>query len=206
VCSFRQVSDLLWASVSCLYLFYFFGETGFWIQGFTLAKQVFFCLSHAVSSFCFGYFGDGSCELFAQAGLEPWPSWSQLPKYLGIQTRTTKAWPTCMFLRQILLCNPGWSWTFDLAATASSVLGFQICTTMPNFWVVVLTIQWKLTIPQPIARKAEQSETQHCVKSPYLGMDLGYPKTLASRGRPSFFLLQRLCCPAARFLCLFSPT
>jgi hypothetical protein len=40
---------------------YFFGggETGIWIQGFVLAKQVFYCLSHTFSPFCPGYFGDG---------------------------------------------------------------------------------------------------------------------------------------------------
>jgi hypothetical protein len=27
----------------------------------------------------------GSCELFAWAGLEPWSSWTQPPKQLGLQ-------------------------------------------------------------------------------------------------------------------------
>jgi hypothetical protein len=35
------------------------------------AKQVLYCLSHTLNTFCSGYFGDrGSCELFAWAGLE----------------------------------------------------------------------------------------------------------------------------------------
>jgi hypothetical protein len=41
-------------------------------QGFALAKQVLYCLSHSSSSFCSGYFGDGGlCELFVWADLEP---------------------------------------------------------------------------------------------------------------------------------------
>jgi hypothetical protein len=36
----------------------FFGATWIWTQSFNLAKQVIYCLSHASSTFCSGYFGD----------------------------------------------------------------------------------------------------------------------------------------------------
>jgi hypothetical protein len=34
----------------------FFGSTWGWTQGFTLARQVLYCFSHASSPFCSGYF------------------------------------------------------------------------------------------------------------------------------------------------------
>jgi hypothetical protein len=37
----------------------FFGGNGVGTQGFTLANQVLYCLSHTSSLFCSGYFGDG---------------------------------------------------------------------------------------------------------------------------------------------------
>jgi hypothetical protein len=40
--------------------------------------------------FCF--FEIGSCELFAQAGFEPWFSWSLPPEYLGLQAWATGTW------------------------------------------------------------------------------------------------------------------
>jgi hypothetical protein len=43
--------------------FFFF----WWTQGFVLAKQVLYHLSHTSSPFCCGYFGDG----VSWAGLEP---------------------------------------------------------------------------------------------------------------------------------------
>jgi hypothetical protein len=39
--------------------FLFFNEIEVWTQGFTLAKQVLYHLSHASSLFCSGYFGEG---------------------------------------------------------------------------------------------------------------------------------------------------
>jgi hypothetical protein len=41
-----------------LFLYFFFGETGVWTQGFVLAKQVVYHLSHTSGSFCSGHFGD----------------------------------------------------------------------------------------------------------------------------------------------------
>jgi hypothetical protein len=41
---------------SWLFLFLFFGCTGSWTQGCTLAKQVHYCLSHSVGPFLIGYF------------------------------------------------------------------------------------------------------------------------------------------------------
>jgi hypothetical protein len=34
---------------------------GVWTQGFTIAKQALYCLSHSSSPFCSDYFGDGVC-------------------------------------------------------------------------------------------------------------------------------------------------
>jgi hypothetical protein len=56
--------------------FSFLVELGFEL-GFTLAKQALYHLSHTFSPFCSGYFGMGSCKLFAQAGLELQSSSSQ---------------------------------------------------------------------------------------------------------------------------------
>jgi hypothetical protein len=42
--------------------FDFFCGTGVWTQGFTLEKQVFYCLSHTSSPFCSGYCGDGGLK------------------------------------------------------------------------------------------------------------------------------------------------
>jgi hypothetical protein len=39
--------------------FFFFCGTVVWRQGFTIAKQALYCLSHASSAFCCSYFGDG---------------------------------------------------------------------------------------------------------------------------------------------------
>jgi hypothetical protein len=43
------------------------GSTGVWTQGFSLASQAFYCLSHTSCHFCFGCFG-GKVWLFGQAG------------------------------------------------------------------------------------------------------------------------------------------
>jgi hypothetical protein len=54
--------------------FFFFGCTGAWTQGFTLAKQVLHHLSHTSSPFCSDISGDGeSLELFALIVLKPDP-------------------------------------------------------------------------------------------------------------------------------------
>jgi hypothetical protein len=35
----------------------------------------------------------------------------------------------CVFVKGVLLCIPGWLQSFDLPASASSVLGLQVCAT-----------------------------------------------------------------------------
>jgi hypothetical protein len=55
-----------------LYSQSFLNFLGGGIQGFTLARQVFYHLSYASSSFCSGYFGDTSLFL-------PRPAWSVTP-------------------------------------------------------------------------------------------------------------------------------
>lgn len=37
---------------------------------------------------------------------------------------------SCLFKGRFLLCSPGCLWTHDLPTSASSVMGFQVCTTM----------------------------------------------------------------------------
>jgi hypothetical protein len=45
-----------------IYLFiYIFGGTGVWAQGFVIAKQTPYHLSHASNLLCLGYFGDVGC-------------------------------------------------------------------------------------------------------------------------------------------------
>jgi hypothetical protein len=45
----------------CLVVTFFFksGGSGILTQGFLLAKQARYCLSHSASPFCSDYFGDG---------------------------------------------------------------------------------------------------------------------------------------------------
>jgi hypothetical protein len=72
-----SLSPLPWVilpiSPSILHLCHFFiwwdREVG--TQGFVLAKQELYRLNSTSSPFCSGCFGMRSCELFAQAGLEP---------------------------------------------------------------------------------------------------------------------------------------
>jgi hypothetical protein len=46
-------------------------------------------LNHFFSPFVLGIFKIGSCELLAQAGLEPWSSWSLPSEKLGLQVWVT---------------------------------------------------------------------------------------------------------------------
>jgi hypothetical protein len=54
-----------------------------------LAKQALWHLSYTSSPLCSGYFGIGSCELAAPAGLESQSSQSQSPNWQGLP-----AWAT----------------------------------------------------------------------------------------------------------------
>jgi hypothetical protein len=81
-----------------LYFIFLVGQ-GFEPQGFMLAKQTLYHLSHSSSLFCPGYFWRwGSCKLFAQAGLPLWSSWSQSPKYLRLQGWATSTWQKRLIL------------------------------------------------------------------------------------------------------------
>jgi hypothetical protein len=66
--------------VESLFILFYFGGIGVWTQGFTVAKQAFCGLNLASLPVCFGYFGNGILQLFAQVGLKPRSSLSQLPK------------------------------------------------------------------------------------------------------------------------------
>jgi hypothetical protein len=50
-------------------------QTGVWIEGFALAKQALYHLSHTSSLFCSGYFGDGILRTICPG----WPQTTILP-------------------------------------------------------------------------------------------------------------------------------
>jgi hypothetical protein len=57
--------ELIHCLIFCIHVilwqnFFLFCSIGVWTQGFVLAKQMLYHLSHTSSPFCSGYFGDGS--------------------------------------------------------------------------------------------------------------------------------------------------
>jgi hypothetical protein len=77
-CSWRQASYPLSYVPSWLLFslsFFFFCGTGIWTQVFTLATQVFYCLSHVSSPFCSSYFGNGVLQTICS----DWPWTTILP-------------------------------------------------------------------------------------------------------------------------------
>jgi hypothetical protein len=76
----------------CLFIF---GRTKVWAQGFTLAKQVLYCLSHISSLFCSGYFGNriSTCPGWPWTTI-PLISASQETKIIGVSHRC----PEILFL------------------------------------------------------------------------------------------------------------
>jgi hypothetical protein len=70
-------------SINCNYFFFFFGGTEVWNLGFTLAKQMLYCLSHTSGLFCSGYFGDRVLTNYLpRIASKLNPLKSQPPKYL----------------------------------------------------------------------------------------------------------------------------
>jgi hypothetical protein len=63
---FSGIFNLLYA-ISLFFLLFL--RYWVWTQGFTLAKQVLYCLSHVLRPFSSGYFGD-RVSLFTQASLD----------------------------------------------------------------------------------------------------------------------------------------
>jgi hypothetical protein len=115
--------------------FFFFSIEG-WTQDLTLTSQELYPFSHSTIPFfffCFTYFLD-RVLLFAQ-------DWSQtliLQISISWVARITDvshhALPFfVVFLRQILLCSPGWPWNLSPPALASQMLRFQTCTTTPTW-------------------------------------------------------------------------
>jgi hypothetical protein len=82
-----------------------FCRTRFGTQGFMLAKQALYRLSHASSHFSLVILEMETDEWFAWAGLELWSFWSQLPKYLGFQ-----AWATSRLVLILIFNSLAWGY------------------------------------------------------------------------------------------------
>jgi hypothetical protein len=98
---------------------YIFCGTGIWANSFMLARQALYCLSHASSSFCSGYFGD-RFSLFVLTSLDHNSILSFLLS-LGWQLCTTT--PSFFLLRwgsHKTFCW-GWTRTMMLLISAASV-------------------------------------------------------------------------------------
>jgi hypothetical protein len=93
----------LFLRVSITEFFFFFGENGVWTQGFALAKQALYCLSHMCVHFALVILEVGSCELFAWLGLKPQSSDVSLPsssdyrrEHLASLTELTREFWVCV--------------------------------------------------------------------------------------------------------------
>jgi hypothetical protein len=76
-CDFFFFFSFGWATPPSYLTFNFFGSTGVWAQFFMLTRQALYHVSQSTSPvLCRVLFEIGSLELFVQAGLEPWTSWS----------------------------------------------------------------------------------------------------------------------------------
>jgi hypothetical protein len=80
------------------FFFFFFCGTEIWMQGFTLAKQALYWLSHTTSPFCSGYFGDG---VFRTLCLD-WP-WILI---LLISVSQVEAWASGAWLESQVFTEP----------------------------------------------------------------------------------------------------
>jgi hypothetical protein len=116
------------AGLHCFFFFFFFDGTGVHTQGFTLAWQVLYCLSHIYSPFFFVYFRVGSH--FCSGWPGPQSSYFILPTIAGWQAHTTT--PSFFLLRWGLMnfCM-GWPWTTIFPITVSQVakiIGVSYCS------------------------------------------------------------------------------
>jgi hypothetical protein len=96
------------------WLFFFFGGIGVWTQGFALAKQALYYLSHTFSPFCSGYFGDGvswaiclGCSLLISS--------SQVARITGMS-------------HWCLVASLSWSWSWFLSLSLSLALHIHVLT------------------------------------------------------------------------------
>jgi hypothetical protein len=67
----KQLGLQVWTTGTCLF---FLNEGGTWTQGFTLAKQAFYFLSHTSSPFRSDYFDDRILQTICRGS--PWTIWS----------------------------------------------------------------------------------------------------------------------------------
>jgi hypothetical protein len=81
-------------------LFFFFGGTGVWIQASCLQSRCFTAWATPSVHFALVILEMRSQELFAQAGLELWSSWSYPPKQLR-----SLVWATGTWLQELLVSN-----------------------------------------------------------------------------------------------------
>jgi hypothetical protein len=103
-----------------------------WIQGFVLARQVLYWLSHTSSCFCSGYFAIVS--LFAWACLDCNP-----PTFASCRKWDDRCIPPCsafsVEMGSYKLFFLGLTWNHDFSWFQPPVhLGWQFCTTMPIHW------------------------------------------------------------------------
>jgi hypothetical protein len=101
--------------------FFFFGFVciGVWTQGFTLARQALFHLSHSTSPFvCSGYFGN-RVSVFSQACLDLSPV-SVFPPMTGM-TGECRYTQLLVEMRVSWSFCPNWPWTVILPISAFQV-------------------------------------------------------------------------------------
>jgi hypothetical protein len=109
-----DAKDLMW-------LFFFFGDTGVWIQGFIFARQALYSSGHASSPFCSGYFGVGISLFFCPCKPEQTDS-CFMP--LAVSGMTAASYHTQLFSIEMESCKLfclGWPGTAIFPTSASCV-------------------------------------------------------------------------------------
>jgi hypothetical protein len=114
----------LWSNLFiCLfiYLLFIFGSTRVWTQGFTLARQVLYCLRHNSSSFCSGYSEDSISLCFCTGQPELQSSYCMLPTITGMTAIHHHAQIFFHWDGQSRTFCFGWPWTTVLFISGSQI-------------------------------------------------------------------------------------